>query len=577
MNSQVQNELYKKSLDGKNFKNIYKRIISKDNIILAFRNLKSNNGSKTPGYDGKTIIDLEQMEMESIIKMVRCKLANYKPNKIKKFYIQKENGDKRPIGIPTIEDRLIQTCILQVLEPICEGKFKERSYGFRPTRSCHDALARFRQVVELGKNYYCVNIDIKSFFNNIDHNILMRKIWSIGIQDKKVLSIIKKILESEIIGEEKSNKGIIQGGIITPLLSNIYLHEFDKWILSQWEEFPTHKEYCSRNKIYKMLRRRNIKEIWYIRYADDFKIVCKDKETAVKIKYAIEDWLKTRLKLELNEEKSNVINLKKKSTDFLGYQFKITNRNTRNKNTNKLMLDVRISKRKLKNISKKYKKRLRDLVKRPMQYRILLLNKYIIGIHNYYKGAYRPSHDLMSLQLFTYHIMKKYIRFGYIKQIDKNTSQDLTFDKRYKEYGYKTFARDNQIIYPIAGITGNILIPRKDGINPYENNNEQLIPPNCNSGSGSGLFYSNRISKWYQQNGKCYVTGEPLVNMECHHKIPKYMGGDDSYQNLVNIEKDVHVALHKKDKEYPIKNNYNKKQTKRYLELLEIIINNNNK
>lgn len=174
VNSQI--TLYEKSKTGHVFKNLYKRIISRENIILAVRNIRQNSSSKTAGVDGVTIKDLEKIQIDELVDMVHRELANYKPKPVKRVFIPKSNGKLRPLGIPAITDRLIQTCILQVLEPICEGRFNENSYGFRPDRSCHDALARTKQIIELGKNYYCVDVDIEGFLDNVDHNIFIREV-----------------------------------------------------------------------------------------------------------------------------------------------------------------------------------------------------------------------------------------------------------------------------------------------------------------------------------------------------------------------------------------------------------------
>lgn len=570
VNSQI--TLYEKSKTGHVFKNLYKRIISRENIILAVRNLRQNSGSKTAGVDGVTIKDLEKLQIDELVDMVRRELANYKPKPVKRVFIPKSNGRLRPLGIPTITDRLIQTCIMQVLEPICEGRFNENSYGFRPDRSCHDALARTKQIIELGKNYYCVDVDIEGFFDNVDHNILIRKVWGIGIQDKKVISLIKKILKSEIVGEGIPEKGTPQGGIISPLLANIYLHELDEWVSGQWEKFETKHTYNSNSKKYESLRRRNLKEIWYVRYADDFKIFCKNKVTARKIKFAVEMWLQERLKLTVSPSKTGITNLTKQSSEFLGFKLKVTKNQTQNKKTDKRVLDIRISDKNLEKVQKEFKKRLLDLPKQPIEKRILHLNLYIQGIQNYYSAARRIGHDLIKLQLIYYRRMKHYEKAGYFQRMDKGNIKDLTYIRKYSRFGFKTYGRNQMPIYPIAGIQGTILRPRKYGLNPYAGGKgEYELNPYLTRGTGSGLFYSNRIGLWYQQGGKCHVTKKPLIIPNCHHKQPKSLGGTDDYRNLVLIEQDIHIALHSGDTNIIKKLKFDKKSTKRYLNLLEII------
>lgn len=141
-------------------------ILSKDNIRLAYRNIKTNKGSKTPGTDGKTIKDISNIDDETLINEVRRKLYKYKPQSVKRVFIPKiGTNETRPLGIPSIWDRLIQQCILQVLEPVCEAKFHNQSYGFRPNRNTHHAISRVISLINLGKYHYCVDIDIKVFFS----------------------------------------------------------------------------------------------------------------------------------------------------------------------------------------------------------------------------------------------------------------------------------------------------------------------------------------------------------------------------------------------------------------------------
>ena len=231
--------LYEESKKGRYFKNIYELIISEENIRLAFRNLKSNTGSKTKGKNGHTIKHLNKIDADKIIRLTKKRLENYMPHAVRRVFIPKPNGKMRPLGIPTIEDRLIQQMFLQILEPIVEAKFHPQSYGFRPKRSTHDALARCYHMVNHSHQHFVVDIDIKGFFDNVNHKKLMRQLWTIGIRDKKVLYIIKKMLKAEVTGEGISVKGIPQGGILSPLLANVVLNELDWWVSNQWETKPT--------------------------------------------------------------------------------------------------------------------------------------------------------------------------------------------------------------------------------------------------------------------------------------------------------------------------------------------------
>lgn len=199
--------LYAQSKNNENFKKLYELIIDERNIRLAYRSIKRNQGSFTAGTDEKTISDIAESKDNEVIDNIRKRLKDYKPNKIRRVEIPKPDGSTRPLGIATIEDRLIQQCIKQVLEPIVEAKFHRHSYGFRPNRSVSHAMARVMQLININKLYYVVDIDIKSFFDNINHTKLKKQLWSMGIRDKRLLSIIHKMLTTEVENYGILNKG----------------------------------------------------------------------------------------------------------------------------------------------------------------------------------------------------------------------------------------------------------------------------------------------------------------------------------------------------------------------------------
>lgn len=172
----ITDKLYAQSKNGNNFYKLYELIISENNILLAYRNIKKNTGSNTKGTDGKTVKDYAHISMDGLLKIVRNRLANFQPMSVKRVFIPKTNGKERPLGIPTFEDRLIQQCIKQILEPICEAKFHPHSYGFRPLRSTKYAVSRMMTLAQVKQYYYCVDIDIKGFFDNIDHSKLLKQI-----------------------------------------------------------------------------------------------------------------------------------------------------------------------------------------------------------------------------------------------------------------------------------------------------------------------------------------------------------------------------------------------------------------
>ena len=210
---EIQDELYQQSKVNQIFKNLVEVIASEENIKLAYRNIKKNKGSKTAGTDGKTIKHLAKWQDERLIQFVRKKLAWYEPQAVRRVEIPKGNGKTRPLGIPTIMDRLIQQCVLQVMEPICEAKFHDHSYGFRPNRNQQHAIAQVHKDMQRSNLHYVVDIDIKGFFDNVNHGKLLKQLWAMGIHDKKLLSIISAMLKAEVAGIGFPEVGTPQGGL----------------------------------------------------------------------------------------------------------------------------------------------------------------------------------------------------------------------------------------------------------------------------------------------------------------------------------------------------------------------------
>jgi group II intron reverse transcriptase/maturase len=328
----IQDRLYLQSSKGTKFTHLMEIITSEKNILLAYRNIKKNRGSNTKGVDGKNISHLANLEPETLIKLVQNKLKNYFPNKVRRVEIPKPDGKTRPLGIPTIMDRLIQQCILQVLEPIYEAKFYNHSYGFRPLRSTKNAISRAYFLAQKNNLHYVVDVDIKGFFDNINHGKLLKQLWTLGIKDKSLIAVISKMLKAEIENIGIPEKGTPQGGILSPLLANVVLNEFDWWVNSQWENIPTKHHYAPKimkngtscpSNIYTALKTTKLKEVYIVRYADDFKLFCRNHQDAVKLFEASKQWLKNRLHLEVSKEKSKIVNLRKNYSYFLGIKFKV--------------------------------------------------------------------------------------------------------------------------------------------------------------------------------------------------------------------------------------------------------------
>ncbi|QWH18859.1 group II intron reverse transcriptase/maturase [Bacillus mycoides] len=558
--------LYEESKKGRYFKNIYELIISEENIRLAFRNLKSNTGSKTKGTNGHTIKHLNKIDADKLIRLTKKRLENYMPHTVRRVFISKPNGKMRPLGIPTIEDRLIQQMFLQILEPIVEGKFHPQSYGFRPKRSTHDALARCYHMVNHSHQHFVVDIDIKGFFDNVNHKKLMRQLWTIGIRDKSVLSIIKKMLKAEITGEGIPVKGTPQGGILSPLLANVVLNELDWWVSNQWETKPTRVPYKLKRNKTDALKKIRLKPMYLVRYVDDFKIFTNSYENARKIKIAVETWLKERLGLEISEEKSKLTNLRKNGTDFLGIRFRAVQKG--NAKTGYIVNSKMEPKAKEKVLGV-IRYQLVKMRKSPTPEKVMNFNSNILGLHNYYKIATRISQDFNELR-HKIHPNIKSLMFRNIFVYTKETNNII--DKFYGDYNCPRFKSNGLLVYPIEAIRHDIRGQRNPNFSIYNEKDRASIHKEIKRVSvreiemfrkgiykaKSVLYENNRLSKYVGQKGCCGITGERLTphNAICHHINSTAQGGSDEYGNLIIINKKYHMLIHNKD---PIANKDYKK------------------
>lgn len=335
-------------------------IESEANIMLAYRTIKSNKGSKTAGVDGKTIEDYKIRDKETFITEVRNRLKDFHPQTVRRVEIPKPNGKVRPLGIPPMMDRLIGQMFLQVLTPICEAKFYEHSYGFRENRSVHHALSRCYHLINAAKCHYVIDIDIKSFFDEINHAKLLSQLYTIGVKDRRVLAIINKMLKAEIEGVGIPSKGSPQGHIISPLLSNVVLNDLDHWIASGWMDFPSRHNYHTRRTKTRYLKEKSkLKEMHIVRYCDDFKIFTRTASDAKRIFQAVKGYLKNHLKLEISPEKSQITNLRKRTSEFLGFEIKAV------KNKKGYKVKSNISRNNKRKIKEEIKTRLKAIQENP--------------------------------------------------------------------------------------------------------------------------------------------------------------------------------------------------------------------
>lgn len=568
-NQEQYDNLYQKSLDGESFTKLMKIITSEKNIALAYRNIKKNSGSKTPGSDGKTIKDIEKFETEQVIKRVRNMLNNYHPRTVRRKDIPKPNGTTRPLGIPCIWDRLVQQCILQVLEPICEAKFFQGSYGFRPLKSAENAMNDVYRYINRSHLYYMVEIDIKSFFDNVNHTKLIKQMWSLGIQDKQLICIIKKILKANIQmpnGEIITpSKGTPQGGIISPLLANIVLNEFDWHMESQWSENPLVYKWkgghapngtLSKGSAFREMRKTNLKELHTIRYADDIRILCSNKLDAEKVKDHAIKWLGQRLKLEISKEKTRVVNLNKQYGEFLGIKIR-----TKRKGNKRVVVSHMCDK-----AIRKVKTSLKEQIivlehsgsKAKFEIELAKYNSIVRGVHNYYSMATNITEDCQEIHNSIYKSLYNRLH----PEIGRSIPKTYADYKNYKNCRRFAIVQGRYML-PISycshrqtlGSKKNACIYTKEGRKTKHDdltfNNKYLLSElSENPITNRSIEYNdNRLSLFSAQRGKCAITGYEFLAIEevhCHHKTPRKNGGKDNYQNLILVLPDVHKLIHAK-------------------------------
>lgn len=549
-------DLYERAGNHESFSHLYDLITSRENIRLAYRTMKSNKGSKTPGTDGKTITDIENSSEDELIREIQNNLKWYRPKKVRRKFIEKDNGKWRPLGIPCILDRIIQQCFKQVLEPIAEAHFYKHSYGFRPLRSTHHAMARVQFLVNRAQMHYVVDIDILGFFDNVNHTLLLKQLWNMGIQDRKVLACISKMLKAEIDGEGIPSKGVPQGGLLSTLLSNVVLNDLDHWVAGQWEFFPLTQPHKTRSGELYTKNRTSLKEGYMVRYADDFKIICRDYKTAHKWYHAIVSYLKNRLKLEVSPEKSQIVNLRKRASEFLGFTIRA------NKKGKIRVAHTGIKVNKKQKIRMEAKKRIQKLRSSPIALNAALFNSFVLGIHNYFSRATHVSVEFSrlayDLRAFMYNRLKQ------IGKYEHPTNPPPTYSKFYS-LGYRTFKVAGVYLYPLANVKTKNTMNFSQSLSLYtsagrEQIHKKLRPDirqeilslmESSIPNQSVEYMDNCISRYSMKMGKCEITGMYLFasDVYCHHYMPLYLGGSDKFNNLRILHKEVHELIHHTHKE----------------------------
>lgn len=589
--------MYDKAKSGNEpFFNLIELMCNEQTIQKAINNIKNNKGSKTAGIDGKTVDDYLQMPYPELIDKVRNSIQNYNPSPVRRKYIEKASGKLRPLGIPVMLDRIVQEITRMVLEPIAEAKFYQYSFGFRPMRSASQAMAEIVERVRRNKTYWVIEGDIKGFFDNMNHNKLVEMLWNLGIKDKRLLTMIKKMLKSGVVEEDgrlyKSDLGSPQGGIVSPLLANIYLNNFDWMIAEKFLEHPHKKKVFAKydktnaEKAWANEVKKRHQEVFLVRYADDWVILCKTKQQAESIYKEVEKYFKHKLKIELSKEKTFITYIREKRAHFLGFEFFAEKARANNNIVGKIIPDIKRSTEKVREICKEIRhiNKMKSKKPRDVALQIEKVNEKIVGLAQYYSIANCVDFFNAWNQRINHQQYKTWFRLTGEWRFKKNTipankatNRRKRHERRADRLYYVRVDNANIVVTKFSmtpsakalkvnldltpytekgrGIhekaTGKKLpLIKNESLHTYDSLKVRLSPMKRRYASQDKYnfeYFMNRETVYNRDKGKCKCCGYTLFhnNVHVHHKNPNLpLTKINKTQNLELVCIPCHKLIH---------------------------------